>query len=154
VAAAYGGDDVARILDDAAADLETFGVGDTKARVLAVQGAPDEAKDSVFRYGSSLVYFEKGVVRNWSDRLPRLRIRRWPTLDGASLDTFAVGSSRSDVIRAQGLPDSFSARGYVYGSSIIYFKDDTVANWVVGDTRLRTFALPTLPFIDVDASRR
>jgi hypothetical protein len=140
-----------RLVEDAEAYLETFAEGDPKSRVVAVQGEPDEAKDTVYRYGSSLVYFKDGVVSGWSDRQPKLHIRRWPSLDLVSLDTFAVGSTRSDVIRAQGLPSAFSANGYRYGSSMIYFHDDIVTNWVEGDTGLRTFTMPRLSDADIDA---
>jgi hypothetical protein len=150
-AGAFDPASASRIVDDAEAYLETFGMGDSKSRVLSVQGAPDEAKDSVFRYGSSLVYFENGVVRGWADRQPRLHIRRWPSLDLISLDTFSAGSSRADVVRAQGRPSAFNAFGYRYGSSMIYFRDGLVSGWAEGDTPLRTFEMPKLPLIDLDA---
>jgi hypothetical protein len=126
-------------------------MGDPKSRVAEIQGAPDEAADGVYRYGSSLVYFENGVVSGWSDRQPRLHVRHWPTLGQISLDTFAVGSTRADVIRAQGQPNGYDATGYRYGSSTIYFHDDIVTDWVQGDTRLHTFAMPRIPYGELDA---
>jgi hypothetical protein len=140
------------IVDEMQALLDTFGIGDSKARVLSIQGAPDEARESVFRYGSSLVYFdEKGQVRGWSDRRPHLRVRVWPTIDQVSFDTFAPGSSRSDVIRAMGRPTAFNRFDYRYGSSVIRFENDRVIDWNEGDTPLREFTLPALPaFIDLD----
>lgn len=140
-----------RIVEDAQNYLETFGMGDPKSRVAEIQGAPDEAADGVYRYGSSLVYFENGVVSGWSDRQPRLHVRHWPTLGQVSLDTFAVGSTRADVIRAQGQPNGYDATGYRYGSSMIYFHDDIVTDWVQGDTRLHTFAMPKIPYGELDA---
>src|SRR5271166_3478741 len=68
----FGAPVAARNLEGAGRLLDVFEVGDSKAKVLAIQGEPDESGDGVFRYGSSLVYFEKGRVFGWSDRLPRL----------------------------------------------------------------------------------
>jgi len=50
-------------------------VGSTKDEVLAVQGTPDRFTDTTFSYGTSDVFFEKGRVKSWDDRYPRLRAR-------------------------------------------------------------------------------
>jgi hypothetical protein len=134
----------------AALIVELFEPGDPKARVLAVQGPPDEAGDSVFRYGSSLVYFRNGRVRGWVDRLPRLRVRSWDGVAMPSLERFSVGSSRGEVIRAQGRPDGFSVDRYLYGSSEVLFAQDRVAGWSTGDVPLHAFDLPVLPFAQLD----
>jgi hypothetical protein len=151
-ATSFSSSDPDEIVDQTQALLETFGMGDSKATVISIQGAPDEARESVFRYGSSLVYFdEKGQVRGWSDRRPQLRVRVWPTIDQVSLDTFALGSSRSDVMRAMGRPTGFSRFDYRYGSSVIRFENDRVIDWNEGDIPLRAFTMPALPaFIDLD----
>jgi hypothetical protein len=141
--------DSSRLFRRAEALLEVFDVGDSKARVLAVQGAPDDAGESVFRYGSSLVYFENGRVTGWSDRLPWLRVRGWALSGAESLDTFSLGSTRGEVIRAQGVPSDFSARGYYYGSSYVLFENDVVAGWGEGDVNLRSFDIPRLPFVEL-----
>ena len=44
----------------ASAMLDTFERGDTKARVLAIQGTPDDRGADIFRYGSAVIYF-KGI---------------------------------------------------------------------------------------------
>jgi hypothetical protein len=104
----------------------------------------------VLRYGSSLVYFKNGWVTGWIDRVPRLNIRRLPTFNPTSLDTFALGSNRSDVIRAQGLPTSFTSYSYSYGTSFVFFDNDQVSEFGEGDLRLSSLALPTLPHLDLD----
>ncbi len=58
-----------------------------------------------------------------------------------------------DVLRAQGIPTRFSALSYDYGSSTVYFEHDRVSGWSVGDVPLRSFDVPTLPFIDLDLLR-
>jgi hypothetical protein len=129
--------------------LDAFEVGDPKARVLVVQGAPDDAGSGVFRYGSSLVYFHDGFVTDWSNGVPRLRVREWPALRVPSLDTFSVGSTRSDVVRAQGEPAAFTFLGYYYGSSAVFFEDDRVTGWSEGDTGLKAVGMPAMPSVDM-----
>jgi hypothetical protein len=137
-----------RYLQTAEATLDVFELGDPKAKVLAIQGPPDEASENVLRYGSSIVYLQSGLVSGWSDQLPRLHIRKWTTIEGA-LDTFAFGSTMLDVVRAQGIPTTFSPSSYTYGSSVIYFENDRVAAWSEADVPLRAFNMPVSPFIDL-----
>ena len=142
--------DLRRILDEATSRLSTFGVGDSKGRVLEIQGKPDEDLGSVLRYGSSLVYFANGWVRDWSDRYPRLNIRRWPTIPVFQLGFFEQGSDRSEVIRAQGMPTGVTSYGYTYGTSFVFFENDRVAVFGDGDQRLNSLVLPTMPRLDFD----
>jgi hypothetical protein len=136
-------------LRTAEASLDVFEVGDPKAKVLAIQGEPDEASDNVLRYGSSIVYLQSGLVLGWSNQLPRLRVRKWTTIE-ATLDTFSFGSTMLDVVRAQGIPTTFTANSYTYGSSVISFENDRVAAWSEADVPLRAFNMPVSPFIDLD----
>jgi hypothetical protein len=144
--------DLDRIIDEMNALLDTFGAGDSRARVIALQGQPDEARESILRYGSSLVYFDsKGRVRGWTDGWPRLRVLEWPTLFQDPLDSFGPGSSRSDVVRAMGLPTAYTRAIYNYGSSEIRFKDGRVFSWTEGDTPLNATDFPSEPFVDLDS---
>ncbi len=138
--------EIEALLDRAEGLLDVFDIGDSKARVVAVQGMPDAAGYGLYRYGSSLVYFSDGYVSGWSDDLPRLHVRLWPSLDAVSVDTFSVGSSYGDVFRAQGAPSAFSATSYTYGTSVVHFMDERVTGWSEGDVTLRGFRLPALPF--------
>jgi hypothetical protein len=136
----------------AEAALDVFEVGDPKSKVLALQGTPDEETEHLLRYGASVVYLRDGVVTGWSDQLPRLRIRKWTTIESA-LNTFTVGSTMADVIRAQGLPTMFTENTYTYGSSVISFENDRVVGWTELDVPLRAFDLPASPFVDLDQLR-
>ena len=140
----------AALIEKAVDLLDVIEVGDTKARVLSIQGTPDDAGEAIFRYGSSVVYFQNGRVRGWLDRHPRLHVRDWAAFMLPSLDTFALGSSRGDVIRAQGEPGAFTASNYTYGSSVVLFENDRVAGWNEGDVRLQRFEMPSLKFFDLD----
>ncbi len=148
---AYATADAPTLFDRAEALLDVFEVGDTKARVRAIQGEPDDTAEHVFRYGSSLVYFREGRVWNWSDGQPHLRVRALPAFSGSLLDTFSMGSTRGDVVRAQGQPSAFTADGYSYGSSAVYFDNDRVRSWSEGDVALKKLDMPILPFFDLDS---
>jgi hypothetical protein len=136
----------------AEAALDVFEVGDTKEKVMAIQGAPDEATENLLRYGASVVYLQDGMVSGWSDQLPRLHIRKWTTIESA-LDTFTFGSTMREVVQAQGLPTTFTQNSYTYGSSSIYFENDRVIGWNESDVPLRSFDLPVSPFVDLDRFR-
>lgn len=138
--------EIEALLDRAEALIEVFSIGDSKARVLAVQGIPDAAGYGLYRYGSSLVYFDNGYVCGWSDDLPRLHVRTWPSLDALSAGTFSVGSTFGDVVSAQGAPSAFTATSYTYGTSVVFFRDARVTGWSEGDVTLRGFRMPSLPF--------
>ncbi len=118
--------------------VDTFVPGDTRARVIAVQGAPDEVGANLFRYGSSVVYFEDDRVTHWSEGRPRLRVLMLPRFEFAGLATFDVGSSRSEVIRVQGEPTRRTAMAFYYGASAVYFDREWVAGWTEVDRPLRT----------------
>jgi hypothetical protein len=117
--------------------LDTFGAGDTKARVLEVQGVPDETGENVFRYGSSLVYFTGGRVALWRDGSPPLRVLLLPRFEFSGAATFGVGSTRSEVVHVQGVPTQTTANAYYYGASAVYFDRAWVVGWTEVDQPLR-----------------
>lgn len=131
-----------------------FEMGDTKAKVLSVEGSPDDAGDTVYRYGSSLIYFRDGRVRGWVDRLPRLRVRSWAVVNAPSIERFSLGSSRGEVVRAQGAPGAFTADTYLFGSSAVYFANGRVSGWSEGGVPLHALQLPLLPFRNPEPGRR
>jgi len=133
------------------AELDYFDIGDSEARVLAVQGKPDESSEGIFRYGSSVVFFAKGKVSGWSNGVPRLRIRVLPNFEADELANFTIGSTRAEVVDAQGQPWFFTADSYYFGNSVVRFENDHVVSWIQVDRRLRTQILPDLPFLDIGA---
>jgi hypothetical protein len=148
-AAAGSGAEWDRRLDASEAELDRFEMGDSPERVRIVQGRPDETTLGAFRYGSSLVFFEKGKVSGWINGIPRLRI---PLLSFADwrdeIDAITLGSTRGDVFRIQGRPDEVFADAYYYGTDAVFFAGDRVVNWIQTDERLRTRWLPQPPFFD------
>ncbi len=137
-----------RLLDEAESLIDTFERGDNKLKVLALQGSPDEARENIFRYGSSLVYFKDGVVTGWSDGRPQLHVRPQAEVSFGLLDTFRVGSSRQEVFRAQGQPTALVRGGYYYGASAVYFEHDRVTQWIQRDQMLRTSPAESPDFED------
>lgn len=57
---------------------DRFTVGSTRDEVLAIQGTPDSFTDNAFRYGTSEVLFQNGLVVRWTNSFPRLKIERAP----------------------------------------------------------------------------
>jgi hypothetical protein len=122
-----------------------FTVGSTKAEVIGVQGRPDSFTENAYQYGSSTVVFRNDRVESWRDGSTRLRARTLEELPSAHLDYFTRGSTRSEVIAAQGKPDGISANAYQYGSSLVLFDHDRVISWQSGSPPLRARILPILP---------
>lgn len=133
--------------------LASFERGDSRAKVLAVQGPPDAAVDTLLRYGSSLVYLKDGVVTGWSDGVPKLRIRTLPSFDFDLLATFGVGSSLADVLRLQGRPTDALWGAYFYGSSVVYFENGRVTRWTENGTALRTALIQPIRLLSLDELR-
>ncbi len=142
----------AAIFADTSSLLRTFELGDSRARVLAVQGAPDDAGDTILRYGSSVVYLADGRVSGWSDGVPRLHVRALPSLDYDLLASFTLGSSRAEVARLQGRPTDNVLGAFLYGSSVIRFESDRVSGWLEGSDSLRVPLLQTFQRSDLDES--
>ncbi len=143
-----------KLLDEAKAQMDTFQTGDNKSKVLSIQGAPDEATESIYRYGSSVVYFRDGLVSGWSDGFPRLHVRFRTEMGFDLLNTFSVGSSRSEVFRAQGPPTNLTPQSYYYGASVVNFENDRVTSWLQVDESLSTLVIPVMPEVDLDKSMR
>lgn len=55
-----------------------FTIGSTRDEVVLVQGTPDAFDSTTFRYGSSTVFFENGVVKSWETYYPPLKARLLP----------------------------------------------------------------------------
>jgi hypothetical protein len=111
-----------------------FTVGSTKDEVLAAQGTPAEFTESFWKYGSSTVYFQSGRVTSWNI-LPDspLKAEMLPGGPGPyRLGYFTVGSTKDEVLAAQGTPTELGESFWKYGSSTVYFRDGRVASWNIG----------------------
>lgn len=112
---------------------DCFTVGSSKDDVLRVQGTPDEIGASMLRYGASTVYFEKDRVARW-DVLPGspLKVTLLPSnTSNTSLTSsrFSVGSTKDEVLLAQGPPNQYGEYRWKYGDSTVFFAKGCVVRW-------------------------
>ena len=115
------------------ANLGYFTVGSTKDEVLAAQGSPDSFTDTRWEFGCcSWVRFVNDRVTTWNDTgLDDLNARLEPSGPvGANLGYFTVGSTKDEVLAAQGSPDSFTDTRWEFGCcSWVRFVNDRVTTW-------------------------
>ena len=119
--------------------------GLTPMEVLSILGSPTSSSGEKMFYKGSEIYFRNGHVAGWKidPKSAPIRVKLWP--DAApvpGVTTFAVGSSKSDVIALQGTPTLFSDNQFGYGGSIIFFQNNRVAGWKEdpSSVRLRVMA--------------
>jgi len=127
-------------LDWSAAGLGYFTTGSRRDEVIAVEGLPDAFTATTFQYGSSAVFFRGDRVESWRDGIPRLKARVLPALPETRPGTFAAGATKSEVVNAQGMPDSFTETVFLYGTSAVYFENGRVKSWTSADPPLKVRA--------------
>jgi hypothetical protein len=115
---------------------EYFTVGSTKDQVIHAQGTPDSFTETSFTYGTSKVYFENGKVKSWHVRYTPLNVRLQPKSNVGERTHFTVGSTRDEVLAAQGTPDAFTDTEFSYGTSRVYFDKGRVQSWQHGSKKL------------------
>ncbi len=106
--------------------------GLTPMEVLSILGNPTSSSGEKMFYKGSEIDFRNGHVAGWKidQKTAPIRVKLWP--DAApvpGVTTFAVGSSKSDVIAVQGTPTLFSDNQFGYGGSIVFFQSDRVSGW-------------------------
>ena len=107
---------------------KSFTIGSTKKEVINVQGTPDSYTDKMFRYGLSRVFFQDGRVTDWSNSTYDLLKVNHPAVD-TTKTYFTIGSTKSEVARIQGTPDSYTDKMFRYGLSRVFFQDGRVTDW-------------------------
>ena len=119
----------AKLLPKVPSNAENFTYNSTKDEVLSVQGTPDHFGANTFHYGYSTVQFKDDRVVGWNQTAAfPLKIALEPSLPTSS-KYFTLGSSRDEVIAAQGTPDQYSQRMFKYGYSTVSFENDRVISW-------------------------
>ena len=94
-------------------------------------GAPAESTEDKLVYGRSELYLKDGAVTGGKiDRANPIRVKLWPeaAVDPA-LASFTVGSTRDEVLTAQGTPTAFSDGEFEYGTSKVFFENYRVVRW-------------------------
>jgi hypothetical protein len=105
--------------------------GLTTMEVLSTLGNPTSSSGEKMFYDGSEIDFKNGRVAGWKiDSKSQIRVKLWPDQPLVpGVTTFAVGSSKSDVIALQGTPRFFSDKEFRYGGSVVFFENDRVAGW-------------------------
>ncbi len=107
-----------------------FTVGSTLGEVYTIQGVPTKTDNDIWYYGKSKVYFLKGKVSRWDENAENpLRIGITTGMDIPDAKYFGKGSSKKEVLTAQGTPDRDAGSVWDYGVSRVYFDNDRVTGW-------------------------
>ncbi|WP_109486142.1 J domain-containing protein [Occallatibacter savannae] len=105
--------------------------GLTPAEVISVLGNPTSSTGEKMFYSGSEIDFKNGQVAGWKiDPAAPIRVKLWsetPSVPG--LNTFGLGSTKSDVIALQGTPTIFSDNDFGYGNSHVFFQNNRVTSW-------------------------
>ncbi|MCM2249592.1 MAG: hypothetical protein NDI58_03345 [Geothrix sp.] len=121
--------------------LGYFTIGSSKDEVLTVQGTPTKPGQYTWEYGFSKVEFDRnGKVSSWyGSRTDRLKVKMVPVAPTSSNGYFTVGSSKDEVLAAQGTPTKPGRYTWEYGFSKVEFNGNgKVSGWSVSRTdRLR-----------------
>lgn len=113
-----------------AAPEKRFTVGSSLGEVYSIQGVPTRTEKDIWHYGSSKVYFSKGKVLRWEeshDNPLQVDILARPEKGGSRF--FSRGSTKEEVLTAQGRPDRDAGSVWDYGLSRVYFEKDRVTGW-------------------------
>jgi len=105
--------------------------GLTPMEVLSILGSPTSSSGERMFYQGSEIDFRNGHVSGWKiDSKSPIRVKLWPNQPLVpGITSFAVGSSKSDVIELEGTPTLFSDNEFRYGGSIVFFQNDRVVSW-------------------------
>ncbi len=122
----------------------TFKYGDSRERVLKVQGAPTKMSEDTFFYGGSRVDFQEGYVVGWhiEDGSP-LRVSGTFPRTTKSERLIDIGSSMEDVLAIQGEPVLKTDRRWDYGASFVEFSNGEVVGWYSSVLRPLAVAEPS-----------
>jgi hypothetical protein len=113
-----------------------FTLGSSKDEVLSVQGTPTKPGQYTWEYGFSKVEFDRnGKVSSWyASRTDRLKAKMVP-VGSTSKGYFTVGSSKDEVLSAQGTPTKPGQFTWEYGFSKVEFdRNGKVSSWYASRT--------------------
>ncbi len=107
-----------------------FTFGSSLGDVYAIQGVPTRTENDIWYYGNSKVYFSNGRVVHWEESTDSpLRTDIVRGIEKPNATHFGRGSSKQEVLAAQGTPDRDFGSAWDYGLSRVYFEKDRVTGW-------------------------
>ncbi|MBI3546665.1 MAG: DnaJ domain-containing protein [Gammaproteobacteria bacterium] len=105
-------------------------IGTPLGEVYAIQGVPTKTEKDIWFYGASKIYFSQGAVTRWEESPDHpLRVKITAEGDKPALKFFSNGSSKAEVLAAQGAPDRDVGNVWDYGVSRVYFDKEQVSGW-------------------------
>lgn len=114
----------------ASPDEKRFTFGSSLGDVYAIQGIPTRTENDIWHYGNSKVYFSHGRVARWEESTDSpLRADIARSIEKPNPTHFGRGSSKQEVLAAQGAPDRDFGSVWDYGLSRVYFEKDRVTGW-------------------------
>ncbi|MFK7847294.1 MAG: J domain-containing protein [Rhodothermales bacterium] len=119
----------AKLLPRVISNASHFTFNSTRDEVLSIQGTPTHFADNIYHYGYSTIQFKDNRVIGWNQAASYpLKIDLKPSTP-TSTKFFTKGSTRDEVIAAQGTPDQYGEQIFKYGHSSISFENDRVVSW-------------------------
>ncbi|HEX9626062.1 MAG TPA: J domain-containing protein [Acidiferrobacterales bacterium] len=119
-------------IPESRASAPYFTTGSSLGDVYTVQGQPTHTEEGVWHYGASRVYFENGRVSRW-EHDARNPLRASLPLDTTAANRtssgFTMGSTKAEVLAAQGRPLRAGDEEWDYGASKVYFDNGRVSGW-------------------------
>lgn len=107
-----------------------FTFGTRIGEVYSIQGIPSKTEDGIWHYGKSRIYFIDGRVTRWdSHQDDPLKASYEAGTAVQRNENFTRGSTKAEVIAAQGQPWHQTEHEWSYGSSRIFFSDGLVTSW-------------------------
>lgn len=101
-------------------------VGDDMVKVLEVEGPPTASSSTAWYYGKSAIFLKDGVVVSWYvDPSRSLNVRE----ARQSVSFIKKGLDKNMVLALLGPPTEMKSDRWYYGSSMIRFEEDVVADW-------------------------
>jgi hypothetical protein len=113
-----------------------FTIGSSRQDVLRIQGTPSRVTEDTWHYGRSKVFFENGKVSGWKES-PGDPLSAIPPQEEAPAPAdaptrnvqFSIGSTKAEVLAAQGEPIIKTDTLWDYGVSKVYFRRGRVSGW-------------------------
>ena len=116
-------------------------IGSSEDEVLLVHGTPTRVEDNKWFYGFAELVFRYGRVAEYDNYFGRLNIRVLPSTQSEQPGRFfTIGSTRDEVLEAQGTPTSVHGNRWSFDFAVVSFQDGKVQSVANADEALRFIA--------------